>query len=168
MQHTEVNPPAAAAAVPVGNGLFVILPGLAQVYMDVDEARSDNHSAGIEFFICNFGMEFGGAISATRPSRSSTSIAMSMLAAGSITRPPLINNDPELDLDFVCAMSYLALPNAFAKIAIRVGTPLRTSSTITDCGQSATSQVNSIPRITGPGCMTIASFFASRTRAAFI
>ena len=34
---------------------------------------------------------------------------------------------------------------------MRTGTPFRTSSTMADCGQSATSQVNSSPRMIGPG-----------------
>src|SRR3974390_408494 len=42
-------------------------------------------------------------------------------------------------------------PSARARIASRVGPPLCTSSTITDCGPSATSAVNSSPRIIGPG-----------------
>ena len=48
---------------------------------------------------------------------------------------------------------------------MRVGTPLCTSSTITDCGPSATSAVNSSPRMIGPGCITIASRLASFKRA---
>ena len=52
--------------------------------------------------------------------------------------------------------------------AMRIGTPFRTSSTIADCGQSATSQVNSSPRMIGPGCISIASFFASFSRAMVI
>jgi hypothetical protein len=63
------------------------------------------------------------------------------------------------------SVAHFAFPSARARIAIRVGTPLWTSSTMTDCGQSATSAVNSRPRMIGPGCITIASRFASFNRA---
>ena len=59
-------------------------------------------------------------------------------------------------------------PIARARIAMRVGTPFRTSSRIRACGPSATSLVSSNPRMIGPGCITIASFFAIFNRAVFI
>ena len=44
---------------------------------------------------------------------------------------------------------------------MRTFTPFSTCSRTTDCLQSATSSVISMPRIIGPGCITSASFFAS-------
>src|SRR6266850_2926442 len=55
-----------------------------------------------------------------------------------------------------------AAPKARAKTAMRTASPLCTCSRITDCGPSATSEVSSMPRITGPGCITNASRFAIR------
>src|SRR5579863_379095 len=49
----------------------------------------------------------GGAISATRPSRKSTSMGASSLAAGSMTRPPLISKEP--DGDFLSVIRYIVL-----------------------------------------------------------
>src|SRR5579872_680003 len=49
---------------------------------------------------------FGGARSATRPSRRSTSIGASSLAAGSITRPPLISSEPDFVLSCAMLTSY--------------------------------------------------------------
>jgi hypothetical protein len=40
---------------------------------------------------------------------------------------------------------------------MRTATPLRTWSTMTDRGSSATSAAISTPRFMGPGCMTMAS-----------
>jgi hypothetical protein len=63
---------------------------------------------------------------------------------------------------------HLAFPSALLSIAMRTATPFRTSSTIADCGQSATSQVSSSPRMIGPGCINIASFLASFSRGMVI
>ena len=75
-----------------GDGFLVTLPGFAQVNMQVDEAggetirpRASNLSWAVPRVLP------GGAISATSPSRSRTSMVASILAAGSISRPPLIN-----------------------------------------------------------------------------
>src|ERR1700739_336921 len=64
--------------------------------------------------------------------------------------------------------TYLPLPTARARIAIRVGIPLLTSCTIFDWSESATSLVNSRPRMMGPGCMTIASRLAIFKRGGVI
>ena len=60
------------------------------------------------------------------------------------------------------------LPIARARIAMRVGTPNRTSSSIRAWAPSAISLVNSSPRMIGPGCITMASFFAIFNRAGVI
>ena len=49
---------------------------------------------------------------------------------------------------------------------MRVATPLRTWSMITERGRSATSALISTPRFIGPGCMTRASSFMPSTRRA--
>ena len=48
MAHTEVNPPAAAAAVPVAMVSLCGLAGLAQMHMQIDEAGSDDAAPGVE------------------------------------------------------------------------------------------------------------------------
>ena len=45
---TLVNPPAAAAAVPVAIDLLVGLPGLPQMHMHIHQPRRDNASAHID------------------------------------------------------------------------------------------------------------------------
>jgi hypothetical protein len=100
-----------------------------------------------------------------------------IFAAGSIKCPPLISSDRRSRASLVDAfrefvfisralsksrsrsiradpcksVAHFAFPNARARIAIRVGTPLCTSSMITDCGPSATSAVNSKPADDRPG-----------------
>ena len=51
MVQTEVKPPAAAAAVPVAIVSLCALAGLAQVHVQIDEARGDDQSAGIELLV---------------------------------------------------------------------------------------------------------------------
>src|SRR5579863_5959319 len=51
---------------------------------------------------------FGTETSATRPSRSSTSMSASTFAAGSITRPPLIKSEAGFDLS--CAICCFLFP----------------------------------------------------------
>ena len=73
----------------------------------------------------------------------------------------------EADLDKRIPLS-IAQWHEHVNLCMRVGTPLRTSSTIADCGPSATSPVSSSPRMIGPGCITMASFFAIFIRYAVI
>ena len=49
MQHTAVNPPSAAARVPLAMFLFLLEPGFAQVHVDVDEAGNDDLAAQVAF-----------------------------------------------------------------------------------------------------------------------
>ena len=73
---TEVKPPAAAAAVPVTMRLLVRLAGLAQVHVQIDEAGSDDEAARVEGLVgLAAQLARARATSATRPSRSSTSIS---------------------------------------------------------------------------------------------
>ena len=48
MQQTAVKPPAAAAIVPGAHRLLVLLPRLAQVDVDVDEAGRDDEAGGVD------------------------------------------------------------------------------------------------------------------------
>ena len=48
MQRTAVKPPAAAARVPVAIVSLYSKPGLAQVHVDVDEARADHLAGGVD------------------------------------------------------------------------------------------------------------------------
>src|SRR5688572_32314190 len=49
--------------------------------------------------------------------------------------------------------------------AMRTATPLETCRRMTDCGPSATAESISTPRFIGPGCMTMASGLARRSRS---
>ena len=54
--------------------------------------------------------------------------------------------------------------SARSTTAMRMATPLRTCSRITDCGPSATPAVTSRPRMMGPGCRTTASGACAASR----
>src|SRR5438270_4026311 len=62
-------------------------------------------------------------------------------------------------------MHHHATPRHIARMAILTYTPLCTCSSMTDWGPSATSLWISMPRIMGPGCITMASLLASFSRS---
>ena len=48
MQATEVTPPASAAVGPGGDRLVLLVARLAEVDVDVDQARADDQAAGVD------------------------------------------------------------------------------------------------------------------------
>ena len=92
MAQTAVKPPAAAAAVPVAMVSLCGWPGSRRC-----TCRSMKPGATMQPFALSvsFGEAFsmpGAASSATRPSRSRTSMSRSRPLAGSMTRPPVMSN----------------------------------------------------------------------------
>ena len=48
MQATEVTPPARAALGAGGDRLVLLVAGLAEMDVDVDQARADDHALGVD------------------------------------------------------------------------------------------------------------------------
>ena len=123
------------------------------MHVQVDEARSHDQSLQIERLI-------GGAVSRARPGDlRHTSIAQHHVGRRVVSLRG-IDQAPASQQQ----RAHRLPPNNDARIAMRTFTPFSTCSSTTDCGQSATSSVISMPRIIGPGCMTSASLLASRSR----
>src|ERR1700691_4262356 len=101
MVQTEVNPPAAAAAVPVAIVSFCAWPGSRRCTCRsmkpgaTMSPRASNFSSALPLIL------LGAATSATRPSFSSTSIDASVRGAGSMRCPPLISRLPRFFSAFV-------------------------------------------------------------------
>ena len=62
-------------------------------------------------------------------------------------------------------MRYAFPPRSSQSVAIRMAIPLVTCSRITECGPSATSGVNSTPRLMGPGAIIKISGLLRRIRS---
>ncbi len=153
------------------DGLLVPLPGLAQVHVQIDEARRDDEPAGIEFL----GLVVDAALDLVGSRDFGNAAILQQNVHGRVDTSRRIDEVPTLDqqtgarLIFSRAGSrHRIFPIARARIAMRVGTPLRTSSRMRACAPSATSLVSSRPRMIGPGCITMASFFAIFSRAEVI
>ena len=145
MQHTDVNPPAAAARDPLSIVSACSNPGSRRC-----TCMSMNPGATIIPVASNtsaLGDDRFGATPAIRPSTISTSATRSVFDAGSITLPFLMT----------IAMAY---PITFSSTAIRTAMPFSTWFRITERWKSATSLDSSRPRLIGPGCITIASGLA--------
>src|SRR5208282_4829657 len=156
------------------NRLFVRLAGLAQVHMQIDEARRYRESTGIELLVrttldfvgrSNFGdpailqQHVHGRVDARR--RIDEVAALDQQTGAPQTASPQ-------NCWFFPRSAHRIFPIARARIAMRRGTPLRTSSRMRAWAPSAISLVNSRPRMIGPGCITMASFFAILNRTGFI
>ena len=89
MQQTAVNPPRAAARVPVSMVSEISWPGSRKMAMQIDEAGSDDQAGGVE----DFGVGCVDSRPLLRTMRSPsirTSDAASVPLAGSRMRPPVI------------------------------------------------------------------------------
>src|SRR5579864_1759279 len=144
---------------------LVALPGLAQMSMQVNESGRDDQTLRLNFFVSS------AANFVRRCNLRDLPVAQKKVhdrvhTCEGIDDASSANQQRSRPVIF--RHTYLALPRARASTAMRSGTPFFTSSTITDCGQSATSQVSSSPRIIGPGCISRASDFANRSRAMVI
>ena len=137
-----------------GNVLLMRLSRLAQVHMQVDEARSHNQSFYVQRLI--------GPIRFARLGN----LHHEAIAQHHVGR----RIQPSRGVNQMSALqqhrAHRFPPNSVARIAMRTFTPFSTCSSTTDCPQSATSSVISMPRIIGPGCITIASCLASFSFAA--
>src|SRR3954454_12880319 len=121
--------------------------------MEIDESRSDDQTFSVD-----------RGISALNSAESRDFCDSSVLQQNVSRLIDLLRWIHQVSAADEKALAHRRPPSRELRIAIRTFTPLSTCSSTTDCGWSATSSVNSMPRIIGPGCMMIASFFASFTR----
>jgi hypothetical protein len=163
------------------NRLFVGLSGLAQVHMQINEPGANDQATSVELFV-------SAALDRVRTRYFRYSTISKQDIHRRVHARRRVDDVATLDQQAGCVLwahfrlslksvhhraheedaIHRIFPIARARIAMRVGTPLCTSSTILDCGPSAMSSVNSMPRIIGPGCITMASRLASVRRAAVI
>src|SRR6185437_8582625 len=129
------------------NCLLVSLAGLAQVDVNVDESGRDDEALRVQ----NLGP---GAVDLSRrvhrgyPAFGEQQVARRVNTGGGVNQAS-VADEHRFHRDFFS-------PSARAIRAMRMGTPLCTCASMTDCGPSATSLVISIPRMIGPGCMMTA------------
>src|SRR5437763_736467 len=133
--------------------LLVLVPGFAQVDVDVDEARADDLAPGVH--------ELGAG-------RRGEALADTLdLPVGDedvldgVDAVRGIDHAPVPDEEAHAAAAPL-LPARSSSTPIRTATPLATWSRITEYGPSASSGESSTPRLTGPGCMMSTSGRACR------
>ena len=143
--------------------LFVHLSGLAQVHVQIDKAGSDDESTSIEFLV-RTALDFVGSGDFGDATIFQQHVHRRVDARHRVDQMAAF--DQKTGSSFF--RTHRIFPIARARIAMRVGTPLCTSSRMRACTPSAISLVNSSPRMMGPGCITMASFFAIFNRAGVI
>jgi hypothetical protein len=126
---------------------LVLVARLAQARGEVDEARRDDQALGIDDAV-------GLAAFRRNLPVSDENVADAVLAAGWIDDPSVLD------------VKTHQLPATMLITAMRTAMPKVTCGRITECGPSATVESISTPRFIGPGCMTIASRFASASFSA--
>src|SRR2546425_2235711 len=134
--------------------LLVLVAGLAQVHVHVDEAGAHPRAGGVDH---------RGALGHREPGAHARDLAVldqhvldAVHRAGGIDHAPTADQqrhrERPLRGHWACA-SPLRPPASSRSTAMRTATPLETWSRITEYGPSATSGDSSTPRFTGPGCM---------------
>src|SRR2546426_889118 len=125
------------------DGLLVLVAGLAQVDVDVDEPRADDLARGVH------DLRSRGRLEALSDALD--------LAVGDQHILHAVRGVCRVDdaavLDEQTHGASPLLPASRSNTPIRTATPFVTWSRITEYGPSATSGESSMPRLTGPGCM---------------
>ena len=140
---TAVYPPSAAARAPGLDRLGLLVPRLAQVGVEIDEAGAHDATRGIEH-------------------RDTLAVAVEVLADGDddvavdqhVGRAfaGLVEHEPVLDHDrHGCTSKSVPLPRMSNSTAIRTAMPFVTCCVITAPGSSDGSTAISTPRFIGPG-----------------
>ena len=102
---------------PAGDRLFVVLPRLAQVNVEIDKSRCNNQPARIEFFV-GPAADFPRQRDLRHPSIPQQQIHRR------IDLRRRIDHVPTLDEQASGFLAHRAFPSALARIAMRVATPL--------------------------------------------
>ena len=132
--------------------LLVLAAGLAQVGVEVDEARRRRTRPATSRTVAPLA-SIRLPTAATRPSSISRSAGPSQPCAGSTTRPPFSSSRAHAPASGAAAEQQVQDRHAH-------GDAVRDLVEDDRAGPSATSVAISTPRFIGPGCMTIASGFA--------
>ena len=153
MGTTPVNPPWAAARMPVIRSSLYSWPGSRKC--TCTSTMPGTRYLPAQSFTRSFsGSSMSVPTATTRPSRTRTSVTSSIPFCGSITWA-----------SFQAAAPLPSPPSSRYMTAMRTATPELTWSRITARSESAASAESSTPRLMGPGCMMIASFFIASMRA---
>src|SRR5581483_8953217 len=134
------EPAERGGARPGLDGLGLLVAGLAQVRVEVDEPWGDHAPGCVDHTV-------GGEVG---PDRGDSAVVadhdVAAALAGRVDQPAASQHDRH------CRST--PLPSNRYRTAMRTATPLRTWSITTERGRSATSAAISTPRFIGPGCIT--------------
>ena len=164
---TVVNPPWAAAAEPGRDRLGVLVAGLAEVRVEVDEPGRDDDAVGVD---ARRRPRPSSQVSRLQDARRGRRSRRALAARRRVHQPgaaQISSRRPRLAHAAPPTRRVPPLPRPASRYssAIRTATPLVTCSVMTDWAPAATSAAISTPSFIGPGCMTSASGFAPRAAA---
>ena len=156
---TAVNPPSAAARVPVSMVSASSRPGSRRWVCRSTSPGSAISPARVEHL-----RAWRGAV-APGPTAAIGAVGEGDVGGLAAQRPRTPDDPPAGRWPRPVTAPTSSPPSSRYSTAIRTLTPLATCSTIVDLGESATSAAISTPRFIGPGCITMASSGSCRSRA---